>query len=104
MLKENKFKEGDIISVKLISGEEVVTKLGKGTDSTYLFNRPVVLSATPQGMGLIPYMMTADAGKLNVSINHDHVIAMAEPQDAVLQEYTKATTGIITPPKAGLIK
>ena len=104
MLKSNKFKEGDIISVKLISGEEVVTKLGKGTDGNYLFHKPVVLSATPQGMGLVPYMMTADAGKLDINIKQGHVIAMAEPQDAVVQEYTKATTGIITPPKAGLIK
>ena len=104
MLKTNKFKEGDIISVKLVSGEEIVTKLGKSFEGVHTFHKPVVLSATPQGMGLVPYMMTADPAKLDVSISYEHVISMAETQDGVIQEYRKATTGIITAPKPGLIK
>ena len=43
MLKTSKFKNGDIVSAKLISGEEIVAKLGEETDTTYEFNRPVSL-------------------------------------------------------------
>ena len=104
MLKTNKFKEGDIVSIKLISGEEIVTKLGKSIDDgCYLLHKPVVLSATPQGMGLVPYMMTANPEKLDISISNDHIISIAETQDGVVQEYRKATTGIITTSKPGLI-
>ena len=103
MLKTSRFKEGDIVSIKLISGEEIVTKLGKSKDNVYEFVKPVVLSVTPQGMGLTPFIMTAEANKLIVDVHESKVIAMAESQDAVVQEYTKATTGIITPPKAGVI-
>ena len=54
MLKTNKFKSGDIISAKLISGEEIVAKLGEETDTTYEFDRPVSLSIGPQGAALTP--------------------------------------------------
>lgn len=102
MLKTSKFKKGDIVSIKLISGEEIVTKLGNdGPD--WEFVKPVVLSVTPQGMGLAPYIMTAEAKKLTINVDDSKIIGMAEPQDAVVQEYTKATTGIITPPTAGVI-
>ena len=103
MLKTKKFKEGDIVSIKLISGEEIVTKLGKNIEGYYLLYKPVVLSTTPQGMGLVPYMMTANPEKLDISISNDHIISIAETQDGVVQEYRKATTGIITASKPGII-
>lgn len=104
MLKTNKFKEGDIISVKLVSGEEIVTKLGPQLDGKTTFIKPVVLSATPQGMGLVPYMMTSNPEKLVIEVSDDKILCTAETQDGVVQEYTKATTGIITANKPGLIK
>ena len=68
MLKTSKFKKGDIVSIKLISGEEIVTKLGNdGPD--WEFVKPVVLSVTPQGMGLAPYIMTAEAKKLTINVD-----------------------------------
>jgi hypothetical protein len=103
MLKITKFKENEIVSVKLISGEEIVTKLGKPNDDFYVFIKPVVLSVTPQGMGLAPYIMTADANKLTINVHESKIIAMAKSQDAVIQQYTKATTGIITTSKPGVI-
>ena len=103
MLKTTKFKENEIVSVKLVSGEEIVTKLGKPKGAFYVMIEPVVLSVTPQGMGLAPYIMTADANKLTINVHESKVIAMAESQDSVIQEYTKATTGILTPPTAGII-
>ena len=96
MLKTSKFKNGDIVSAKLISGEEIVAKLGEETDTTYEFNRPVSLSIGPQGAALTPYMITASAENLNIVVDKSKVIAVAEPQNEVCTEYTKATTGLVT--------
>ena len=95
MLKTNKFKNGDIISAKLISGEEIVAKLGEETDATYEFQRPVSLSIGPQGAALTPYMITASAENLIIVVDKNKVIAVAEAQKEVCAEYTKATTGLI---------
>ncbi len=97
MLKTNKFKNGDIISAKLISGEEIVAKLGEETDTTYEFDRPVSLSIGPQGAALTPYMITASAENLIIVVDKNKVIAVAEAQKEVCTEYTKATTGLVTP-------
>ena len=97
MLKTNKFKNGDIISAKLISGEEIVAKLGEETDTTYEFDRPVSLSIGSQGAALTPYMITASAENLNIVVDKNKVIAVAEAQKEVCTEYTKATTGLVTP-------
>lgn len=95
MLKTNKFKSGDIISAKLISGEEIVSKLGEETETTYEFQRPVSLSIGPQGAALTPYMITASADNLIIVVDKNKVIAVAEAQKEVCAEYTKATTGLI---------
>ena len=97
MLKVKSFKKGDVVSVKLVSGDEIVTKIGDITEDSYAFEKPVTLSVTQQGMGLIPFMMTADVDKAFV-INKDKVITIVEPQEAIRVEYVKATTGLITPP------
>ena len=95
MLKTNKFNNGEIISAKLISGEEIVAKLGEETDATYEFQRPVSLSIGPQGAALTPYMITASAENLIIVVDKNKVIAIAEAQKEVCAEYTKATTGLI---------
>ena len=97
MLKVKSYEKGDVVSVKLVSGDEIVTKIGNITEDSYAFEKPVSLSMTQQGMGLIPFMMTADVDKAFL-ISKDKVITMVEPQEAVRAEYVKATTGIITPP------
>ena len=96
MLKTNKFNNGEIISAKLISGEEIVAKLGEETDATYEFQRPVSLSIGPQGAALTPYMITASAENLIIVVDKNKVIAVAEAQKEVCAEYTKATTGLIS--------
>jgi hypothetical protein len=95
MLLTNKFNNGEIISIKLISGEEIVAKLGEETDTTYEFQRPVSLSVGPQGAALTPYMMTANVDNLIIVVDKNKVIAVAEAQKEVCAEYTKATTGLI---------
>ena len=96
MLKTNKFKSGDIISAKLISGEEIVSKLGEETETTYEFQKPVSLAIGPQGAALTPYMITASAENLIIVVDKNKVIAIAEAQKEVCAEYTKATTGLIS--------
>ena len=104
MLKTKNFKKDDIISVKLISGEEIVTKLGSVTEDSLEFIRPVSLSIGPQGAALTPYMITAIANELIVTVDADKIIAVANPQKEVMAEYTKATTGIVTASAGGIVQ
>jgi|APGre2960657404_1045060.scaffolds.fasta_scaffold26516_3 hypothetical protein len=93
MLLNVPYKTGDVVSMKLVTGEEVVGKLDDdGTDSVTI-HRPLVLAAGPQGMSLAPYMITANDAGL-VTYKRTHVVAMAASAKQMSDNYLQATTGI----------
>ena len=58
MLVENVYKEGDTVSIKITSGEEVVGRLVEETPSHVKLKKPMMVVMSGQGIGLAPYMFT----------------------------------------------
>jgi len=52
MLIDTPYKNGDIVSIKLNSGEEVIAKLEDETGTHYKLSKPLMVAATQQGLGL----------------------------------------------------
>lgn len=90
----NIIRPGEIISVKLTTGEEVIGKLSEDVGEKLVLDRPVVLTAAPQGMALVPYLMTADPENQVIHFSKSHVIATSRTQDNLAKQYTQQTTGI----------
>lgn len=90
----NIIRPGEIISVKLTTGEEVIGKLSEDVNEKLVLDRPVVLTAAPQGMALVPYLMTADPENQVIHFSKNHVIATSRTQDNLAKQYTQQTTGI----------
>ena len=93
MLVSKKYAEGDIISFKLSTGEEMVARISEETDSNYVLEKPCTVMPSAQGMGLIQSLFTADQEK-KVSLDKRHVIIHAPSIDAMQKHYIKTTTGI----------
>ena len=93
MLISKKYTEGDIISFKLSTGEEMVARISEETDSNYVLEKPCTVMPSAQGMGLIQSLFTADQEK-KVSLDKRHVIIHAPSIDAMQKHYIKTTTGI----------
>jgi hypothetical protein len=93
MLVSRKYAEGDIISFKLSTGEEMVARISEETDSNYVLEKPCTVMPSAQGMGLIQSLFTADQEK-KVSLDKRHVIIHAPSIDAMQKHYIKTTTGI----------
>jgi len=53
-------KEGDTVSVKLVTGEECIARIQKIHDDSYVLHKPLSLLQSPQGMVLGAFMMTGD--------------------------------------------
>ena len=85
--------EGSVVTLKLTSGEELVARLQEKTATGYRVVNPMVLTMGPKGIGLMPYLITANMEEdLEIS---SHVVAVAvatdkEPSD----QYIQSTTGI----------
>jgi hypothetical protein len=93
MLFEKPFTSGDVISLKLISGEEVVGRLEEETATGFKITKPMVISMTPKGPGLMPFLFTVNPDSA-VVINHSAVAVAATPDKGFADQYIQSTTGI----------
>ena len=93
MLKENNYKEHDIIIMRIIVGDEVIGKFISETDETLVLAKPLTLAMMQQGLGMTQYVIMGDMTKnfpINKSVIITHQLANKTAQD----NYIKGTTGI----------
>lgn len=93
MILSKKYNEGDIVSFKLITGDEIVSKIAEHNDQAFILEKPCAVMPSPQGMGLIQSLFTADLDK-KVTVAKEHVVMHAPTIDAIQKHYIKTTTGI----------
>ncbi len=80
MLIDKGVAEGEVITLKLTSGEELVGKLVEETTAHYKLNRPMVIGMGAKGPGLMPYLFTVHPDK-DIKILKGTVV-VAEATDA----------------------
>ena len=84
---------GEVITLKLTSGEEIVAKLVEDGPLHYKLKNPQVIGMGPKGPGLMPYLFTVNPDaeiKLQKS-----TVTVAEATDAQFaKQFLESTTGI----------
>jgi hypothetical protein len=93
MLISKGFSEGEVVTLKLTSGEEIVAKLVEDGPLHYKLKNPQVIGMGPKGPGLMPYLFTVNPDtevKLQKS-----TVTVAEATDAQFaKQFIESTTGI----------
>ena len=93
MLIDKGVMEGEVVTFKLTSGEELVAKLVEDGPQYYKLSRPMVIGMSPKGPALMPYLFTVDPEK-EVKLLKG-VVAMAEATDKTFaDQFIQTTTGI----------
>lgn len=93
MLVSKGYQDGDIVSFKLSTGDEIVARIISVDSDSFEIAKPCTVMPSPQGMGLIQSLFTADAD-VNVRLQKHHVIMHAPSIDQMQKHYIKTTTGI----------
>ena len=93
MLLEKKYGDGDVISLKLMSGEEVLGKLVKDDMLAFVLSKPVMLTAGAKGVGLAPYMLTVNPER-EFSFNKAAVLSHGPTDQDIAKQYVEQTSGI----------
>ena len=93
MLVTKGYQEGDIVSFKLVTGDEVIARIVDAGPNGFEVAKPCTVMPGPQGIGLIQSLFTADAD-VNVVLQKDHVLMHAPSIDQMQRHYIKTTTGI----------
>jgi hypothetical protein len=101
MLSVQPFKSGDVVVIKLMTGEEIITKLVEPDLTAYSISRPLVFTMHPQTgqPALIPWLMSlSPKDPKPIVINKSAVVGMTMPAKEIADSYTQATTGIVPAP------
>lgn len=84
---------GEVVTLKLTSGEEIVAKLVEETIEHYRLSRPMVIAMGQQGPGLMPYLFTIHPDK-EIKLQKN-TVTVAEATDAAFaKQFLESTSGI----------
>jgi len=81
---------GEVVTLKLVTGEEIIGKLGEDGATYYLIEKPLTLVAGPKGLGLQPWLFTDKS----IKFPKDKVMACEATMDEMAKNYLQGTTGI----------
>tara|TARA_B110000503_G_scaffold72349_1_gene111873 strand:- start:313 stop:624 length:312 start_codon:yes stop_codon:yes gene_type:complete len=101
MLVATKYEQDDIVTFKIVNGDELVAKIVEDSDDAFTVTKPCTVMPSQQGIGLIQSLFTSD---LNTSIRLEkkHVMMHSTTIKEIQNHYIKTTTGI-EPVSAGSI-
>lgn len=91
-------KANEIYSVKLNSGEEMITRVKEVTDTHLVVSEPVSVAPGPQGMGLVPSLFTANPDG-EFMLNRNSIAVICETEYNIKAKYSEAVSGVKVPEK-----
>ena len=93
MLIDKGVTEGEVITLKLTSGEEIVAKLVEDGAVYYKLKNPQVIGMGPKGPGLMPYLFTVNPDK-EIKLLKTTVTVAEATDKAFADQFIQSTTGI----------
>lgn len=92
MLIDKGMTPGEVISIKLSNGDEILGRLESETPDEVKIERPLAVTIGPQGLGMMPWMFLA--AKDVYTIKKIHIYAMMPTKKEAADQYMQGTTGI----------
>lgn len=93
LLEKTRYDESDIVTLKLISGEEIIGKFINETTNEITLEKPLMLAMSQKGIGMAPVLMTVNPDT-KLKFTKSCIIVMAHSDDEIGKQYTYQTTGI----------
>lgn len=95
MLANKQYTNGDIVSFKLSTSEEIIARIVEDTMVDFKITKPVALVPTPNGsLGMVPALFSVELNTSSISLQKNSVVMHAATRKDVADEYIKGTTGI----------
>ena len=93
MLIDKGVSTGDVVTLKLTSGEEIVARLDEETATHYKLSKPMVIGMGQQGPGLMPYLFTVSPDRV-IPLSKTTVTVVIASDKQFADQYLQSTTGI----------
>jgi uncharacterized alpha/beta hydrolase family protein len=93
MLIDKGVTTGEVVTLKLTSGEELVARLDEETPTHYKLTKPMVIGMGQQGPGLMPYLFTVSQDKTIPLLKSTVTVAVSSDK-TFADQYIQSTTSI----------
>lgn len=85
-------EQNKVYSIKLMSGEELISRVNKEKDGVTELIKPRTVGMGPQGFAMMPWIMSAPDN--NVVISDTVIMGATETSDMVAKQYIQQVTGL----------
>ena len=85
MLVNKDFNNGDVISVKLVNGDELIARYVSSDEKKIQIYRPLVLTLGDDGMVMIPWMMLGVTE--SITLNKEHIFLITDSKKDAADQY-----------------
>lgn len=102
MLVETKYKADDIVTISLISGQEVLGKFVSEDDDNIVLVQPLTIAMGPQGAAFQPFTITGESSG-SVWFKSNKLVSVLKTNNDTVEAYRQATSSLVLPEKSGLI-
>jgi hypothetical protein len=92
MLINKGFSSGDVVSIKLINGDEIIAKFESETSDTITISKPLALTMNGQGLGMIPWIFLGK--ETDVTLNKINTFFVVASKNEAATQYLEGTNGI----------
>jgi hypothetical protein len=92
MLINRGLSSGDVVSLKLLNGDEIIARFESETADEITINRPLALTMGQSGLGMIPWIFLGD--KETMTLKRSHVFVILPSKKDAADQYMQGTTGI----------
>lgn len=93
MLVSKKYNEGDIVTFKVVNGDEIIAKVVSENIDSYEIENPATVIPSQQGLGLLSSLFTANP-QLKTRLLKSHIMLDALTVNPWTNHYIQATTGV----------
>ena len=88
----------DVVTLVLINGAEIIGKWVESDSDKYIINRPRMVQANQQGVGLVNGVcMTGEEPKGDVAFNRSGVIFVIKTVEEMAKGYQQQVSGLVLP-------
>lgn len=95
MLLNKDYDKNDIVTFKLVNGDEIVAKIVELHGDHWVISRPCTIIPSPQGLGLMQTLFAADVNK-EIVLKKEHVMMHCSVVKELETHYLSTTSGIQT--------
>lgn len=87
------YNNNEIVTIKLGSGEEIITRVVDDNGQAMIISKPIVLVVTPKGAAMTQFLMMQDMNE-TVELSKSQIVCITKANKTASDQYIQTTTGI----------